>query len=395
MPLIKCPECNHDVSDKAVSCPNCGYPMNSPTSTKPRIRNGKPTKLPNNFGSVYKLHGRRRKPYRVVKTDKWVYDAATERSKQIRFTIGYYATREEAMIALSEYNAHPYDIKTDSVTFEEVYYRWSEEHFKTIVPSAQRGWKSAFNHCAPIHKMRMKDIRVNHLEQTIKDAPVGDNTKTRMKSLYNMMYRYALKYDIVEKDYARLCNTVERPEREIARIPFSDQEIQKLWDNIHIPFVDMVLIGIYTGFRPQELAILQINNIDLDQWTIIGGLKTDAGRNRLVPIHPGIRDLVQKNYDHARQMNSDYLFNDENGQRGTSLTYDKYRRRFNKIMDRLSMTHKPHDTKHTFVSMAKEAHMDEHILKLIVGHAENDITEKVYTHRTIEQLHEEIRKITK
>ena len=33
------------------------------------------------------------------------------------------------------------------------------------------------------------------------------------------------------------------------------------------------------------------------------------------------------------------------------------------------------------------------ILKLIVGHAIEDITEKVYTHRTIEQLKSEIEKI--
>ena len=29
MALIKCPECGHEVSDKASSCPNCGYPLRS------------------------------------------------------------------------------------------------------------------------------------------------------------------------------------------------------------------------------------------------------------------------------------------------------------------------------------------------------------------------------
>ena len=27
MPLINCSECNHEVSDKAVSCPKCGAPI--------------------------------------------------------------------------------------------------------------------------------------------------------------------------------------------------------------------------------------------------------------------------------------------------------------------------------------------------------------------------------
>jgi len=25
MPIIKCPECNKDISNQAVSCPHCGY----------------------------------------------------------------------------------------------------------------------------------------------------------------------------------------------------------------------------------------------------------------------------------------------------------------------------------------------------------------------------------
>ena len=67
--------------------------------------------------------------------------------------------------------------------------------------------------------------------------------------------------------------------------------------------------------------------------------------------------------------------------------------RFNKIMKRLNMTHKPHDTRHSFITLAKTAGVNEYILKLIVGHAVEDITEKIYTHRSIEDLHREIQKI--
>ena len=82
MAMIKCPECEKEISDKAMACPNCGYPMNTPTSTKPRVRNGKPTKLPNGYGSVYHLSGKRRKPFAVRKTDKWIIDPETGRAKQ-------------------------------------------------------------------------------------------------------------------------------------------------------------------------------------------------------------------------------------------------------------------------------------------------------------------------
>jgi integrase len=62
-------------------------------------------------------------------------------------------------------------------------------------------------------------------------------------------------------------------------------------------------------------------------------------------------------------------------------------------MNKLGMDHKPHDTRHTFITLGKEYNINEYILKLLVGHAIEDITEKVYTHRTLEQLKAEIEKI--
>lgn len=350
-------------------------------------------KMANGMGSVYKLSGKRRNPWIARKTKGWDLDETTGKAKQLYITIGYFPTRQEALTALVNYNNNPYDIETNSITFEEVYERWSVAHFQTIVPSAQRTWVSAFNHSKPLHRMRMRDIRANHLDGAIKEAKVGDSTKQRMKSLYNLMYKYALKYEIVDKDYAALCDNVKRGKPTIVRVPYTDMEIATLWENVTFPFVDMVLIGIYSGWRPQELSILQIADIDLEAWTYYGGLKTDAGRNRCVPIHPLVRDLVKVNYEKAVAMGSAYLFNDESGQQGTHLTYDKYRGRFNKINKKLGMSHRPHDTRHTFITKAKDVNVNEYILKLMVGHSIEDITEKVYTHRTMQQLQEEIAKI--
>lgn len=400
MALLKCPECAHDVSDKAVACPNCGYPMNMPSTTKPRIRNGRPTKMPNAYGSITKMSGKRRKPYRVRVTDRWVIDDKTGRSKQLRPTLGYFETREEAMIALATYNENPYDINTDNITFSEVYEKWSDGYFRTLSnPSSARTIKAAYSYCNGLYNMRMQDIRVSHLEGTIINAQVGDSTKARIKSLFNMLYRYAVANDIVEKDYASVMfangNPIKRS-RSRNVIPFTQEEIQMLWNNLEqIPFVDMILIEIYSGWRPQELAILKTDDVDITSGTMRGGLKTDAGKNRIVPIHPLIKPLIEKRMSEAAALQSEYLFNDTNGQQGTYMTYDKYRSRFDKVMKRLNLKHHPHETRHTFITKAKACGVDEYILKLIVGHAIADITEKVYTHRTIEQLKNEMEKITK
>lgn len=344
---------------------------------------------PNGFGSVHRLSGKRRKPWRVRKTKGWEIDEQTGQTRQIYITIGYYATRQEAIQALSDYNKDPYDISTHTTTFKEVYEKWSAEHFEEIVPSARRTWISAFKHSEPLWDYRMRDLRAEHLEQTIKAAKVGDDTKKRMKSLYNLMYKYALRHEIVDKDYAALCKPVKKKTPSKPKVPFTDEEMQLLWNNLDFAFVDMVLIGIYSGWRPQELATLKKSDIDLEAKTMFGGLKTEAGKNRYVPIHSKILPLIIKRYEKSDTM----LFEDINSNNGIEMTYDKYRERFMNIMDYLGLKHKPHETRHTFITRAKEAGVDEYCLKLIVGHQIGDVTERVYTHRTVESLAAEIEKI--
>lgn len=350
-------------------------------------------RYPNGYGSVSKMSGKRRNPWRVRITTGWEVNPETGKKKQITKAIGYYPTKKEAMAALGAYNTDPWDLDGRSMTLAEVYNEWSREYFQTITPSAVRTVASAFRHAEPIHHMNMRDIKVKHLEEVINNADVGQATKARMKSVFNLIYKYALRHEIVDKDYASLCKPIKRDSPKIDRIPFSNAEIGELWASVGIPFADMILIGIYTGFRPGELSVLQIEDLDFEQMTIKGGSKTEAGRDRLVPIHPLIVDLIRNRYAEAQSINSAYLFNDLALESNKHLNYDKYRRRFEKVLKRLKMAHTMHDTRHTFITLAKQAGMDEYILKLIVGHAIRDVTEKVYTHRTIEEMHTEIRKI--
>ena len=108
-----------------------------------------------------------------------------------------------------------------------------------------------------------------------------------------------------------------------------------------------------------------------------------------VPIHSKILQLIKARYN----QNNSTLFTAEDSPTGNAMTYDKYVQRFKEIMEYLGMNHHPHETRHTFITRAKLAGMDEYSLKLIVGHQIGDVTERVYTHRTIESLRQEIEKI--
>ena len=100
-------------------------------------------RLPNGYGTVYKLSGNRRNPYVAKKTKGWESDPKTGKAKQLYTVVGYYPTRKKALTALAEFNTNPYDINAAKVTFEDVYEQWSEIHFKKIKDT--NGYKAAFN----------------------------------------------------------------------------------------------------------------------------------------------------------------------------------------------------------------------------------------------------------
>ena len=103
-------------------------------------------KLPNGFGTVYKQPGNRRKPYVAKKTKGWEVNPDTGKVKQLYVIVGYYATRKEALTALAEFNANPYDVNAAKVTFKDIYERWSDEHYPTVSESNVKGYKALRKH---------------------------------------------------------------------------------------------------------------------------------------------------------------------------------------------------------------------------------------------------------
>lgn len=374
-------------------------------------------KLPNGYGSVTKLSGNRRKPYLARVTLGWITNEQTGKTTQNRVPIGTYKTKKEALQALAEYGANPYDIQNNNLTLAELYQKWTEAYFPTLSgESSTRTITSAWKYCHPLYKMRVKDLRARHIKGIMEDGYIissrGKNAgqkvmaspgvKARIKSMFNLMLDYALEYEIVDKNYARTFDISEDiiKEKEAAtrgHIIFPPDEMKILWDNVDkIRFVDWILIQCYMGWRPQELATLQLADVNLDEWYMVAGMKTDAGKNRMVPIHTKIQPLVKRNYDYAVSLGSDALFNDPTATKGgMKITYDKYAGRFDKVMAALKLNpeHRPHDPRMTFITMAKKAGIDPMVVKRLAGHRINDVTEAVYTVRDLEWLRSDIEKI--
>lgn len=409
--LIICPECELQVSDKAITCPHCGYPMQPNVVKKNIKKTNKRKKLPNGFGQITKISNKfLRKPYRAMVTI-----GKDSRGKPIVKPLkpeSYFETYNDAYQALVEYNRNPYDL-SDDLTVLQLYTKWSEDYFKNLKAPSIRTVTSAWAYCSEIYDMRAKDVRARHIKGCMDNGVIeykgetrtpSPSIKARIKSLFNLMFDYAEEYDLVEKNYARTFDLSDEIIDDMAEakkdhIPFTDDEIKTLWNSIGtVEYTDVVIIQCYSGWRPQELGLIKLENVDLENWTFVGGMKTDAGIERIVPIHSKIRHLIESKYQEAVGLGSEYLFNctdSRSNRKGLMLTYDKYQYRFEKLRDALNLNpeHRPHDPRMHFVTMAKEAKVDEYAIKRIVGHKIKDLTESVYTARSIEWLQEEIEKI--
>ena len=243
-------------------------------------------KNPNGYGSVVKLSGNRRNPFAVRKTTGW-----NEKGHPIYLTIGYAPTREEGNIMLALYNNDPYDVDAVKVTLKELWKLFQEKKLLKLNKSTRGSLTSAFKHTKKYHDMKYKDLKSFHMQDCIDNCGCGYSTQWAIKNLFGHLDKFALELDVINKSYAQLTTAESIPET--TKIPFSEEEIKILWEHEKEEWVDSILLFLYTGFRISELLNIKIEDIDLAQGTIQGGTKTNAGKNRIIPIHPKIFHIIK------------------------------------------------------------------------------------------------------
>lgn len=329
---------------------------------------------PNSYGGIVKLGGKRRKPYAVRVTVGW-----SDEGKQIYKYLSYHESKRDAMIALAEYNKNPYDIDSSKVTFQEIYNVLVEKEFPELSDKTVKNYKSAYQNCKPLYEMVFKEIKKNHLQGVI-DEMESVSMAGVTKLLIQKIYKYAMENDIVTTNYAQY---IKLPKKQASakKNPFTREEINFIWDNMNkIRNADIVLILLYTGMRISELLEMEKENIHLEERYMIGGLKTEAGIDRTIPIHKRILPLIEKRMEQSK---GQYLITNKSG---SQLRYDTFRKYYMRdFLDDTKVEHTIHDTRHTFVSEMSRLGIDNLIIKRIVGHSDKDITEH-YTHKNLDDL---------
>ena len=363
-------------------------------------------KLPNGYGSIVKLSGNRRKPYAVRIS---YMDNSGESPKRKQKCIAYFADKRRALEYLAEYNngavVPEHQKYTDVPTFTELFDKWEKYRRGLKNNPTENTWKNyhiAFQMYAPIHDKKIISIRAQEIQDCVNlQSNKSEATVGNMRAIIRGMWQYAIVNEYTEKDVTK--NIVFNYEKSAVPIHtrFTDKEIRALWEALGIiNNVDIILIYIYTGVRPAELLDIEVENVHLEERYMIGGMKTEAGKNRIIPIHEAVAPLIEERLKQKRP----WLITNKYGNHYTRAVY--HASNWNTVMDRMKMHHAPHDTRYTFAALADQVSMNEICKKIIMGHSianqagtafkiggNQDVTRDTYTEKTLAQLVAEVNKL--
>lgn len=309
----------------------------------------------NGSGTIIKLSGNRRKPYAIRKIIGWKEDG----SRIIKY-LSYHKTYREAEKALAEYNADPYMISKK--TLADVFEEWYALREPIKGKSTLKYYRVHFKHLTPLHDMKIKDIDRITLQNFYNHIDVSQHTLTGIVLLVNMLFDYAAKSGIVPVSAININKSINIPTKQVnhrkTRTAISKEDIEMLWSRKDEEYAKVILFYLYTGLRFSELRDLNEENWH-DNYIEIVSAKTKAGI-RIVPIADKIRELLPIVEVPSRN------------------TFD---RKFKEYLPNNNI----HETRHTFITMMTEAEIDPRIIKAIVGHKSNDVTD-IYTHISLDVM---------
>jgi len=332
-------------------------------------------KNPRGFGSIYKMKDyKRKKPWRVLSPA--TKDIVSGKSK--RYSLGTYRTKLEAMEALVKYNkTHSFTAETKE-TFFEIAEKWKDMHLKMVSISRRKNIISRIKKMNSLYNLFFSQIKLQDLQNFFNNLNVSSGTKREYKSILNLIFKYAYKHELIEKNpvaYIELGKYVKVRKANV----FTIEEIRKLWKYQSVLWVDTILILIYTGLRIGELLSIKKENVFIKDRYMIGGSKSEAGENRIIPLHMDLIPLIKKLLNKSKT----YLieFHEKKVKYGTYIKY------FSEILKNLNFTyHRVHDTRHTFATIIGSTNANQTSIKNIIGHSSYLLTEKVYTHKRKEDL---------
>lgn len=348
-------------------------------------------KLPAGFGSISK---RKEKCYK-----KYVVRG----SQPNREFIGSYATYAEAFEALTKYDGK--NTMNLNSTVKDVYESWSgTNEFQNMSKAVQVRYNGDYNKLKPIHDRPVKEIInlelqtiIDHLENEgyeskerheIVIKKYSKDSLKRIITCMNKIFQHAERNRLILSNPAKnLLLTTKGSKKEINIL--TDLELAKMFKKANDnKDVKIILVNTFLGLRPQEMVNLTKFHIDLQKNTVRGmGVKTDAGKDRTVLIHPLIQAFVKDLYNDC----NNHLVERFN----RKVSVKTYREKiFYKALNDLEIEKKtPYVCRYTFASLMNRFNVDKETMKSFMGHEDYSTTSNNYVKENMDKNYQELMKI--
>ncbi len=361
-------------------------------------------KRANGTGTIVYWGKNRRRPFSARIVKDWNADTGNAIYQYLTNSKGekYFKERLEAEEILLNYNKTKdnLDIDKSNYTFKDVYEEYSLKHFPTkeemelertthqktkgkLGASVTSNLKGAYKRCESLYDKLYKSLKKSDFEEIIINTKGCGTVINSLANLFRKLDNYALENDIIVKGYADLIKVTEDlfVPTQNEGTPYTYKEIEEIWKYQGNIIADITLATIYTGCRIEELLFAKIKDFYIKDGFFIGGLKTTAGKGRIIPIHDDILELFKKYYN--KNKDNEFIFTVDNQKIDYSSYFQKQYRQF---MNKLKMNHNTHDGRKTLHSELDRLNANKVCVNKIFGHKCGNIGDDAYTKKTLEEL---------
>lgn len=272
----------------------------------------------------------------------------------------------------------------------------------------------------PRNRFKMAATKNKSLEEALSVSGVDKiqvPTVNKYLQTYSDMFEWGRRNGFIEKNhFSGLSIRINKSRVQKNREAFSKEEVNRLLCAINENRDGLIrkeyqkwgpLIGLYTGARLNEIAQICLSDIREENGVYVFDLNDDGddkklktfSSRRIVPIHSQLINLGLLRYvQQLKDRGIIKLFNDfpnsaKNG-RGRNLG-----RWFNeKLLPRIGLKREElvfHSLRHTVITVLMQADVPEPIVKAIVGHKQQGVTQQNYFKDgyTVQQLNEALQKL--
>ena len=387
---MNCPKCKSENPDGAIFCNQCGKKL---TATKKRRTKSRG----NGTGCAYYDSVHRYWVAQIVDGYRELppFDPENPENKKqrvpIKKTKAGFKRREDALAYCKEMKEQKPELPNK--TLQEIYDLWKPWYSPRVDGDTFGCYRAAFAYFKDLHGHIVREITAGELQKCMDDCPRGHRTHQNMKVTAGLLWAYAIDHNYAEKDVTT--NLYIGKGASVQREPLTDLEVEKIRQQIGIDIYAAYVYALcYLGYRPGEMLEIKKDQVTEHNGTlfITEGKKTDAGRDRVVPVHEKIRAIVEHQ---LKLEGTDYLFpmhvfNRKGEFKGYKVMTDNYFNKyaFRPLADRLGIPKNkvPYSARHTFSDKLKNADGTDKVKASLIGHSDYRFTQKKYQSTNLDEL---------